>query len=140
MVMIRFWNGLRGFVASRHDSEICTGKDVEKDSVKRICPSVTREEKRFLGVRGSMREWKISSPWSYDVNDPIFCDESYKFLLGQLIVSCTRSGKWTQNSSKKNTQHNENLQASSSRTQKTMNRQRTCSMNTECREGEARRI
>jgi hypothetical protein len=42
--------------------QICTGKDVEKDSVKRICPSVTREEKRFLGVRGSLREWKISSP------------------------------------------------------------------------------
>jgi hypothetical protein len=25
-----------------------------------------------LGVRGSMREWKISSPWSCDVNDPIY--------------------------------------------------------------------
>lgn len=87
MVMTKFWNGLGGFVASRHMTQkICTGKDVEKDSVKRIRPSVTREEKRFLGVRGSMREWKISSPWSCDVNDPIYCDESY---IGQLIVSCT---------------------------------------------------
>jgi len=42
--------------------KICTGKDVEKDSGKRIRPSVTKEEKRFLNVRGSMREWKISSP------------------------------------------------------------------------------
>jgi hypothetical protein len=43
------------------------------------------------------------------LKDPIYCDESYELLLGQLIV-CIRTPALdqeneTQNSSKKNTKH-----------------------------------